>query len=314
MIINIDFDDIIVYDAYPEIGELLPYADSIIKHLYSRGHEIIINTCRNGKDLKQVKDFLRYMEIPYNYINENSPRQIALYHSDTRKISCDLNIDDKNLFIQEDFYFNGKDVVQDTLWQQVNNLMQFLEKPLVLCITGESGAGKTMLANYFTYEYGVNLIESYTDRPMRDIDEKGHTFVPPDIMTNILDDREILAYTEFSDYRYCCTYDDIAKVNTYVIDEYGVDMLKKNWSGKLDIYTIRLHRDKEARIKSVGEKRVARDRGKFTKPDDYFDFVIHNPLDDKEHVFSEARKFVKKFRLEQRFTDYVPVFINELEE
>lgn len=312
MILAIDFDGTIAYSNYPDIGDLLPGAVEVITNLRQRGHTIIINSCRAGNDEKQMKDFLRYSEVPYDYINKNCPRQIKLYGGDTRKISCDISFDDKSFFMQEDFFFNGKDVVQDLFWSRVNNVMEYLEKPLVICIIGESGSGKTMLANYLTYEYGINQIESYTDRPMRTNNEKGHTFVSPELMDTIMEG-EMLAYTKFGDYHYCCLYSDIAKVNSYVIDEAGVDMLRKEWSDKLDIYTIRLHREEEDRIKSVGAKRVARDSGRFTFDDSYYDFVIHNPNNDKEHVFSEVREFVKEFRLENRFMAYEPVYIEDME-
>ena len=308
MIIATDFDDTIVYSDYPQIGELIPFAKDVINHLWQRGHTIIINSCRTGEAENAMKFFLIYNEIKYDYINENSPRKIKQYGTDTRKISCDINIDDTNFLIKRDMHLEGKDIVQESIWQVINDSMMFMEKPVVICVVGESGTGKTMVADYFTYQYGVNLIESYTDRPKRHQNETGHTFLSPEAMDKVVNG-EMLAYTKFGEYRYCCLYSDIAKANVYIIDEDGLTMLRKEWGDVLDIYTIRVHRDYDKRLDSVGKNRVARDEGRFNLPDSYYDFVIKNLTEEKEDIYKQVRKFVHEFRLEERFTDYEPLYL-----
>lgn len=310
MIISIDFDNVIAYDNYPKIGELLPYAKDVIKYLYGRGHEIIINSCRNGEYEKQMRGFLKYHEIPYSWINRNSPRMIRKYGSDTRKISCDIQIDDRDFFLTNNMFIMGMQPVLNNLWPTIDQGMSYLERPLIICIVGESGAGKTMASEYFRYEYGVNMIESYTDRPKRESNERGHKFISPTNMDKIWE-REMLACTEWNGYRYCCLADDVERVCTYVIDEHGLKMLMDKYWDKFDIYSIRIHRDKSKRIESVGEDRVNRDEGKFNMKDSEFDYVIHNETDSKEDVFSAIREFVDKFRFLNRFEEYLPLIIDE---
>ena len=315
MIIEIDFDETIVYGNYPQIGEMLPFAKEVINYLYDRGNEIIINTCRTDYLLREAIGYLKYNEIKYDYINKNSPRAIKRFNGDTRKISCDVRICDKNLFIQYNWSVQGKDFCQNNFWLDVDKMMFQLEKPLVICIVGESGAGKTMAAEYFEYEYGVNLIQSYTDRAKRFNGEGGHTFVKPTRMDAILSDRDnILAETEWNGYRYCCLRTDIVHSNIYVIDECGLQMLKNEWEDELDIYSIRIHRQKDKRIASVGEERVARDKGKFSLPDSYYDFVINNVVDEKEYVYEKVDEFVKTFRFAKRFEEYEIIMEEEIDE
>jgi Guanylate kinase len=49
----------------------------------------------------------------------------------------------------------------------------------IICISGESGSGKTTIAELLE-KRGYNYIESYTTRPMRFQDEEGHIFVNMD--------------------------------------------------------------------------------------------------------------------------------------
>jgi len=104
MVIAIDFDGTIVENAYPGIGKLKPNAVQIINKLKEEGHSIIINTCRSGIFEGNAAVFLNHVGIKYDYVNSNLPYRIEHYEADTRKISADLYIDDKNLLgIPEDW-------------------------------------------------------------------------------------------------------------------------------------------------------------------------------------------------------------------
>lgn len=310
MVLSIDFDKTIVNSEYPKIISLLPNAKEVITYLHQRGHEIIIDSCRNAEAEKQARGFLKYNEIPFDWFNKNSPRVIKKWGSDTRKISCDVRIDDKSIFLQHSMLFNGENAILNNLWYTVDNHMMYLEKPLIICIIGESGVGKTMVSEYFKYEYGVNMIESYTDRPKRSPNEKGHTFVSHRQMEKIMT-REMLAHTEYSGYQYCCLRDDVQSCNTYVIDQHGFKHLRDTYWEQYDIYSIRIHRDKDKRIESVGQERVDRDKGRFTMKDVEFDYVIHNETENKQDVFDAVKDFVSEFRFEKRFEEYVPLMIEE---
>jgi len=93
----IDFDGTIVTNKWPEIGEMMPNAKRIINLLASLGHKIIINTCRSGEHAENARSWLIANGIKFHSFNENLPEQIEFYGSDTRKMSGDIYIDDRQL-------------------------------------------------------------------------------------------------------------------------------------------------------------------------------------------------------------------------
>ena len=98
MIISVDFDGTIVENGHwPEIGALIPGAANALHILYSRGHKIVINSCRCGASERLMVQFLVANHIPFDAVNENLPERIAAFGGDCRKISADVYIDDKGL-------------------------------------------------------------------------------------------------------------------------------------------------------------------------------------------------------------------------
>lgn len=97
MIIAIDFDGVIVRDAYPAIGRPLIDMQDVMRLLFQHGHILIINTCRTGKHAEEAKYTLDKMNVSYHLFNQNHPERITEYDLESRKISADLYLDDKNL-------------------------------------------------------------------------------------------------------------------------------------------------------------------------------------------------------------------------
>lgn len=110
---GIDFDGTIAYDAYPNIGELIPGAKETITKIKNNGGKIAIWTCRSGEHGKLVKDFLHKNNIPYDTFNEAFEENIIQYGGDSRKIYADCYIDDKCLL------WNGNSVN----WKIVDKLI-----------------------------------------------------------------------------------------------------------------------------------------------------------------------------------------------
>ena len=158
-----------------------------------------------------------------------------------------------------------------------------MDKPIILCIVAESGVGKSMVSDYIADIYGWQLIESRTTRPPRFDGETGHTFVTDEEFDTykVVD---MIAFTVFGESRYCCLHKDVHDRSLYVIDEFGLQYLKENFSDTYHIISLRLHRDKQRRIEAAGEERVARDEGKFTMSDTEFDYICVNPTDSKQYV------------------------------
>jgi guanylate kinase len=159
-------------------------------------------------------------------------------------------------------------------------------KPAILCIVGESGTGKTTAADYIEETYGINMIRSYTDRLRRPEEGDCHTFITEEDF-DAIDDEEMVAFTNFRGYRYCCLHEDIQQLNTYVIDEVGYAMINMLFGDVYDIKGLRIHRDRGKRVKDVGWGRIRGDKDRFHFPDKMFDFIIVNNLavdDFEEHL------------------------------
>jgi len=280
--ILIDFDGCVTEaDAFPKVAPLRVDAIKVLNLWNNQGHTILFASCREGRFQEEAEAMLRTHGVPYHSFNENNSKRIEYYGHDSRKIGCDFLIDDKEI---------GGMVGWDFAYKWI--LKKALAKPLVLCIVGESGSGKSMVANYIR-KYGFKLIESYTTRPRRSAIEGGHTFISESEFDKIKKE-DMIAYTEFGKCRYCCCKKDVSLLSGYVIDEFGLKYLKENFSDVYDIKSLRLHRLEENRIKSVGQERVNRDKGKFTMTDDEFDFVIDNPEDRKWDVFIETDFVIEK--------------------
>lgn len=100
MIIAIDFDGTISTKRDDEnYLELQTDCQKAIVYLVYLGHQLILNTCRQGPQLEVAKEFLHQNGILefFTTINENTIATKSKYDNDCRKISADIYIDDRNL-------------------------------------------------------------------------------------------------------------------------------------------------------------------------------------------------------------------------
>lgn len=103
-VLAIDFDGTVASTDYPKINGLITGSKKYINRLFKDGWYIVIWTCRYD-DTKtkeffktEAQQFLDEKGVMYHCINEHCPRLIELYKNNTRKISADFYIDDKNIF------------------------------------------------------------------------------------------------------------------------------------------------------------------------------------------------------------------------
>lgn len=260
LVISVDFDGVICTIDYPRIGKLMTGAKHTINKWAEQGHKILINTCRSGVFLDDCRHFLDDNGISYHLINENLQDRIEQYGGDTRKLSFDIAFDDKN--------FGGF-----CGWKRADAAVQELSnrKPIIICIIGESGSGKSTLAEYIELQFGANLIQSYTTRARRTPAENGHTFISDEEFDKF-DKEDMLAFTEFGGHRYCCLKSDVKDDNLYVLDEFGYQYLKDNFSDDYEVHSIRVLCGATEREKRVGKQRVDRDKGKFNMRVNEFDY------------------------------------------
>ena len=96
-IIAVDFDGTLCYSHWPELGEPNTHLIAYLKYMQSQGHKLILWTCRAGKPLSDAITWCQDLGLYFDAVNENLPEIIALYGTDSRKITCDVYIDDKSL-------------------------------------------------------------------------------------------------------------------------------------------------------------------------------------------------------------------------
>ena len=164
-------------------------------------------------------------------------------------------------------------------------------KPHIICIIGESGSGKSIIADLLQLK-DYYLIRSYTTRPRRHPNESGHTFLSPEEF-DALNRDAMIAYTEFGGNRYCCLEKDVQIKNTYVIDDRGYEYLKKTYSDIYNIFAVRIKTDENVRAKFVDQERMERDKTMFFLPDSEYDMIIHNDYDAR-NLYQTTQDIVKK--------------------
>ena len=79
LVIAVDFDGTIVTNKYPDIGYLKRNAKKVINELFDAGHEIIINSCRQGREECEMVEFLLDNEIKFDEVNQNLCYRIEEY-------------------------------------------------------------------------------------------------------------------------------------------------------------------------------------------------------------------------------------------
>ena len=149
-------------------------------------------------------------------------------------------------------------------------------KPVIICIVGASGSGKTTASMILQKQFGWNAIVSYTTRPMRQGEKNGvdHWFVKS---SQVPDKSKICAYTKFGGYEYWTEWNQFMTLFpcVYVIDEKGlIDLQSKESSPfPFTLITIKINRDN---LSDIEEKRKERDSERIQIPDEGYDYIINN--------------------------------------
>ncbi len=121
MIIAVDFDGTIVTHEYPQIGREIPFAIDTLKRLQDEGHhQLILWTVREGALLEDAVAFCRSRGLEFYAVNSNYPESEAI-QSQSRKISAELFIDDRNLGGLPDWGVIYRMIMSGNPWSPVSS-------------------------------------------------------------------------------------------------------------------------------------------------------------------------------------------------
>jgi len=95
-IIAVDFDGTLSKGNWPGVG--VPNQSLIEKliNLQKAGNKIILWTCREGEALRNAIEWCQKYNLVFDAVNDNLPEIKLLYGNNSRKINCDIYIDDKS--------------------------------------------------------------------------------------------------------------------------------------------------------------------------------------------------------------------------
>lgn len=97
LVIAVDFDGTVVEHKFPAIGKQMPFAFATLKELQKRGHRLIMWTYRHGENLDAAVEYCRKNGIEFYAINRSFPEEQFDPNESSRKLDCDMFIDDRNV-------------------------------------------------------------------------------------------------------------------------------------------------------------------------------------------------------------------------
>lgn len=95
MTFAVDFDGTLSFGQWPETGVANDGLINFLKRRQSLGDKLILWTCREGMLLEKAVNWCVDRGLKFDAVNDNLPENVAIYGTNSRKVSCDFYIDDK---------------------------------------------------------------------------------------------------------------------------------------------------------------------------------------------------------------------------
>ena len=71
-----------------------------LNRMRDQGHKVILWTCRAGEALDLAVSWCRSYDLEFDAVNDNLPETIEKYGSNSRKITCDVYLDDRACYLE----------------------------------------------------------------------------------------------------------------------------------------------------------------------------------------------------------------------
>lgn len=151
---------------------------------------------------------------------------------------------------------------------------------------GESGVGKTTIADYMERTYGLKQVVSYTNRPKRFDGEIGHRFLEErdvDKIKQMFPNR--VAEGVYDGNFYFATEEQVDECDVYVINPGAVEEFKSKYGGNKIVKVVLLEETPTNKVRhmlsrgdSIGkiQRRLDFDREEFKGARRLADFVVAN--------------------------------------
>ncbi len=113
MVFAVDFDGTLSMGAWPEVGPANKRLIDFLIRKQKEGDKLILWTCRAGEPLERAVEFCRDNGLHFDAVNDNLPETIEKYGENSRKITCDVYIDDRAC--SADSYVECTDIDMDRI-------------------------------------------------------------------------------------------------------------------------------------------------------------------------------------------------------
>lgn len=118
----------------------------------------------------------------------------------------------------------------------------------IYCLIGNSGSGKTTIADALQREYGLSVLKSYTTRPKRRETDNDHIYIDEEEYFAL---QHKVATRQAKDGCYCATKEQVNTNDIYVIDFGGYFELKKKYDGHKNIKAVYIDVSPETSIERM---------------------------------------------------------------